>query len=275
MKKELAEKILLETETGYDLIADKFSETRKNFWSELEFIQDYAKNEDKVLDFGCGNGRLLEIFSNKTIKYFGVDISGKLIEIAKGKYLGKDIAFQKLSSSSTLPRTKATNKKKNINSKVEAIEKEYSSEKISQRLVRGEPLSEGFFNTIYSIAVFHHLPSEDIRENTVKELFRVLQPDGKIVITVWNLWKRKYCKYILKNWLSKVRGKSDLDWNDCYVSFKNNKGQLFMRYHHAFTKKELEKTFVEAGFQMEKCWITGKNIVFVGKKTKKEDVYFD
>lgn len=58
MKKEIAEKILQETEAGYDLMAGKFSETRKYFWRGLEFIADYTKEGDKILDFGCGNGRL-------------------------------------------------------------------------------------------------------------------------------------------------------------------------------------------------------------------------
>ena len=47
MKKEIAQKILKETELGYDAMAGKFSETRKYFWRGLEFIADYAKKGDK------------------------------------------------------------------------------------------------------------------------------------------------------------------------------------------------------------------------------------
>lgn len=268
MKKELIEKILQETETGYDLIADKFSQTRnKKFWSDLEFIRDYAKDGDKILDFGCGNGRLLELFSDKNIEYFGTDVSEKFIDIAQRKYYANNINFQKLSSLENLPRTKATNKKDDTNCEAKAIEKEYSTEKFSQRLVRGEPFPDNYFNTAYSIAAFHHLPGKDIRVQTAKELFRVLQPGGTLLITVWNLWQKKYRKNIFQNWMRKIIGRSNLDWNDCYISFKDNQGNVFQRYHHAYTKKELQNIFEKAGFEVEKCELIGNvNIVAILRK---------
>ena len=223
-----------ETESGYNLIADKFSETRKNFWADLEFIRDYAKDGDKILDFGCGNGRLLELFSDKNIEYFGADVSGKLIDIAQRKYYANNINFQKLSSLENLP------------------------------------YKDNFFNVAYSIAVFHHLPGKNIREKTVKELFRVLQPGGKSVITVWNLWQKKYRKNIFQNWMRKIIGQSKMDWNDCYISFTDNQGNIFQRYHHSYTQKELKNLFMRSGFKIEECYLAGeKNIILVARKPLK------
>lgn len=231
MKREIIERILSETEQGYDIMADKFSETRKHFWRDLEFIGDYAKDGDKVLDYGCGNGRILELISGKNIEYTGADVSQKLIDIAKNKYRDKSVHFQKISGSDSLAFT------------------------------------DNYFNAVYSIAVFHHLPSSKLRLEMARELFRVTKPGGYIIITVWNLWQKNYLKNILKNWLDKIFGKSDLDWNDCYVAFKNNQGEIFHRYHHVFTKRELEKLFEKAGFKKEKYGIFNKkNVLFVGKK---------
>ena len=89
MKQSVVEKNLKQTEVGYDLIAKKFSETRKYFWRSLEFTKQYVKNGDAVLDFGCGNGRLTELFKNREIKYKGVDVSQKLIDYAKKQYSTK------------------------------------------------------------------------------------------------------------------------------------------------------------------------------------------
>lgn len=232
MKKEIAAKILKEMEAGYDLIADKFSQTRKHFWRGMEFMGDYVQDGDKVLDFGCGNGRILELFSGKKIEYTGVDVSEKLIEIAKARHsMSSDYKFQKISGSDRLPFT------------------------------------DNYFNSVYSIAVFHHLPGRELRKATVKELYRVLTPGGKIIVTVWNLFQRKYVKNLLSNWLSKLKGKSNLDWNDCLISFTDNQGQIFQRFHHAFTKRELKHLFVEAGFEIKKCeTIGGRNLVLIGHK---------
>ncbi len=232
MDKYEANKILQEIESGYNLMADKFSETRKYFWRGLEFIGDCVKGGDKVLDYGCGNGRLLDLLYEKNISYTGIDISQKLINIARNKYKSENINFYKIDASQS-----------------------------------SLPFESNYFNTIYSVAVLHHMPSEELRREITKELHRVLKPGGQIIITVWNLWQRKYLKNIFGNWLNKVVGKNNLDWNDCYIAFKNNKGEVFNRYHHAFTGDELINLFFKTGFFIERCEVIDKrNIILVGKK---------
>ncbi|MFA6973775.1 MAG: class I SAM-dependent methyltransferase [Parcubacteria group bacterium] len=231
MQKKIINKILGETEDGYDLVADKFSQTRKHFWRGLEFIKDYVQAGDRVLDFGCGNGRLLELFVDKKIEYVGVDVSQKLLDLAKNRYNSESATFLKI--------------------------------------VPGQitlPFPDNYFNAVYSIAVFHHLPTAHAAR-MAQELQRVTKSGGHVVVTVWNLWQRKYLKNILQNWRAKLLGKSDLDWNDCFISFKDNQGEIFPRYHHAFTRGELRKLFSAAGFGREKCEISGRrNILFVGRK---------
>ena len=96
MKKETVSKILSETEKGYNLISGKFSQTRKRFWDELDFIGDYAETGKRVLDFGCGNGRLLELIGKKDVEYVGLDASEELINLANDKYSGEGINFLKI-----------------------------------------------------------------------------------------------------------------------------------------------------------------------------------
>ena len=236
MKKEIAEKILQETEVGYDLISQKFSQTRKHFWRGLEFISDYCRENDNVLDFGCGNGRLLELLGEKKVQYCGVDVSQGLIDFAKQKYESENVKFFKLKTGTV---------------------SELSSEE----------LEDNFFNAIFSIAVFHHFPSQQYRQEAARELYNKTKEDGHIVVTVWYLFQRRYFKNILKNWLEKLQGKSQLDWNDCQISFTDNQGKKFQRFHHAFTKRELRKLFQAAGFEIEKCEIVGgRNILLVGRK---------
>ena len=228
------------------MVSEKFSGTRKHFWRGLEFIADYAQDGDKILDFGCGNGRLLELFSGKKINYTGLDVSQKLLDLAEKRYAGENINFAKIAAGQS-----------------------------------SLPFADEYFNSIYSIAVFHHFPREHAAK-MAQELYRITMPGGYVVVTAWNLWpastrggdrsstrggQKKYYKNIFKNWLQKLVGQSDLDWNDCLISFQDNAGRIFQRYHHAFTRGELEKLFTGAGFVVEKRRGTGnRNILFVGHK---------
>lgn len=230
MNEENIKKILDELESGYDRMAEKFSETRAHFWRDLGFISDYIEDGDKIMDFGCGNGRLLEILNDKKVEYVGIDVSQKLIDLAKSRF--PERKFVKVSSQHMLP------------------------------------FSDNFFNKIISIAVFHHFPEEHA-EKTAKELYRITKPDGTVIITVWNLWQSKFKKYILDPGMlyKKILGKTELGFKDIYIPFKNNKGETFSRFHRAYTKKDLIKIFQRAGFERFKVkLVNNKNILIEAKK---------
>ncbi|KKQ45820.1 MAG: Methyltransferase type 11 [Candidatus Moranbacteria bacterium GW2011_GWC2_37_8] len=232
MNKKNANRILLETESGYDLISEKFSQTRKHFWRGLELIKDYTHDGDNVLDYGCGNGRLLELVGDKDIQYYGADVSQELINWAQKKYVGPNIKFSKL-------------------------------DPIQSTLA----FEDNFFNTIYSIAVFHHFPSKKYRTDIARQLYRLTADGGHVIVTVWYLWQRNYFKNISRVWIQKLKGETELDWNDCMISFTDNEGKKFERFHHAFTKRELRRLFSNAGFKIERCSIPdGRNILLVGRK---------
>jgi ubiquinone/menaquinone biosynthesis C-methylase UbiE len=232
MDQKLAQKIIEDTAKGYDLISEKFAQTRSHLWKDLEFVGSYCKKGDKVLDFGCGNGRLLDFLGKKDINYTGVDISAKLLKEASSHFFNRPkVEFQKISGLGSLP------------------------------------LESSSFNVIYAVAIFHHLPGKEMRKKVVEELYRILHPEGTIVISVWNLWQQKYWRNIFFNWEEKILERSELDWNDCYINFQDNRGNKFERFHHAFTKRELAELFSQAGFSIGKCdTINRKNIVLVGSK---------
>ncbi|MEI7425809.1 MAG: class I SAM-dependent methyltransferase [Candidatus Moraniibacteriota bacterium] len=235
MRLEIINKILSETENGYDQVADKFSHTRKNFWGDLIFLADYVSDGDNVLDYGCGNGRLLEILNNKKIDYVGVDVSQKLIDIAKTKYPNKINYFSKIAGQASLA------------------------------------FPDDFFNKIISVAVFHHFP-EKYAETMARELYRITKPNGQVVVTTWNLWQKKRRKNIfnLSALLEKIfqsKKYCGFGFSDVLVPFRDNQGKVFNRYHRVYTKNSLSKIFLSAGFEIEKCFLVNeKNIILVARK---------
>ena len=259
MKDKNISKILREIEVGYDQMADKFSGTRSFFWPDLEFIKDHISDGDRVLDFGCGNGRLLEILKDKKTEYYGADVSQKLLDLAKEKYPQFRHNFVKISGQSSLPVESMDCS--------DSTKQGYANKDNSQYRGQGLSFPDNFFNAIVSIAVFHHFPDEKFRLEMAKELYRITKPGGEIIVTVWNLWQPKYRKYIWKNIGKKIIGRSDLDFLDCAIPFKNNAGESFARFHHAYTVKKLAKLFVDAGFSVSEARVVNnKNLVVIAKK---------
>lgn len=204
MDLERANKILEENKNTYNEISDDFSNTRNYIWPELEELKKYINDHERVLDVGCGNGRLYEIFRDKNIIYQGVDFSENLIQKARERYGNY---FQVADTLSL-------------------------------------PFSDQCFDSIWSIAVLHHIPTIELRERALSEIKRVLKPNGRVIMTCWNLYQLRFLKLLLKSFLSK----------DVFVPFKGKK-----RYYHAFTKRELRKLFKKAGFKVEELKFLKRN----------------
>ncbi len=208
MDKNTANQILNKVRDDYNQIADDFSNTRVQIWPETVLLFDYIKKGDKVLDLGCGNGRFVNVIKEKGGEYFGTDVSKKLVETAK---------------------------------------KLYPNEKFQTTEPLKLPFSNGYFDIIYSIAVFHHIPSKDFRIEFLKEAKRVLKPGGFLILTVWKPKDKQEKGLRTKFLLKKIFGLSGgLDFGDVIEPwFGNNKGE---RYFHCFSEKELANLAKEIGF---------------------------
>ena len=86
MDKKYAEYLLEETKKNYNLTAESYTRTRAFIPEDIKSLAEYVKEKEKVLDSGCASGRLFGVLKNKNIDYFGVDISERLIDIAKKTY---------------------------------------------------------------------------------------------------------------------------------------------------------------------------------------------
>lgn len=136
---------------------------------------------DAVLDIGCGNGRVALGFADTEIFYVGVDVQKTRI-----KYCRKLFEFQG--------------------------RMEFHSVDIENpryRSVGGSPMKfklewpEQYFNAAIGISLFTHLKHERVCEHYLREMRRMLKPNGKIV-TTWltapplNTENSDYARTILK-----------------------------------------------------------------------------
>lgn len=195
------------SETLYSEIAEDYDETR---WEgNGEFIDLLQKEllyrilnkcgvekNDKILDVGVGTGRLILPFVEKGFDTYGIDISEKMLEII----------WNKIGFLSNLHLEKAN--AKNL------------------------PFQDNFFDFVTSYRVVIHIPDY---ENVIKEVFRVLKPNGYAIIEFNNKYSLSGLGRLLRH-LRRIVGMPE-ETNTQIVS-----------------RSVLIKSFSEAGFEIEKIY---------------------
>lgn len=162
MDSKTVQKILKKVKKDYSLIAKEFSITRERIWNELNLlVENYTKDNQNILDIGCGNGRLFSILKDKNINYLGVDNCKELIDIAKEKY------------------------------------KDYDNSKFEIKDLLGINFKREF-DVVFVIAVLQHIPSEKLRLEALKKIKNALKPNGYLIMLNWNFFNKTKKEYIKK-----------------------------------------------------------------------------
>lgn len=226
------QKILLEkVKQSYEEIAGDFNETRKKYlWPELFKLTNAVKDGDRILDVGCGNGRLLQGLKGKDVSYLGLDQNEKLTEAAQKNYPAHNFILGDILELNKIPELN--------------------------------------FDYAFCVAVLHHLPGEDLRLSVLRQLKNKIKENGRIVVTVWDLWTQpKFRRLILKFFLLKLIKKNRYDCGDILYDWKNSAGKIIsQRYYHAFRKGELKKLSKKAGLKIEKIYQDKYNYYLILKK---------
>lgn len=220
-----AQYLLQKTKEDYSLIAKDFSSKRKYPWPEIKFLFDkYLISGERVLDLGCGNARFFPFFEESHVDYFGADVAPELIEIAREKYQKAKFYLE------------------------DALNLSFPN---------------NFFDKVYSVAVLHHIPSQQLRNQFLKEARRTLKSGGLLIMTAWKFHQLKELRLLFKYTLLKAIGKSKLDWMDVFEPW----GKKTKRYYHFFSKQELADLVENSGFEIKDLGIV-KN-----EKGNRQNIY--
>lgn len=151
----------------------------KTAQSALAIFKELAKNIEKfevcdnpqILDYGCGWGRITRLFAtlSSDANIYGVDVDSRLISSAK--QCVKTITFSEIQSMGTLP------------------------------------FADNSFDLVFANSVFSHL-SEKSAISTLSELVRILNTNGKIIISVLELeeMNKFYRNEKQRTWIEKILG---------------------------------------------------------------------
>ena len=133
--------------------------------------QQELKSDPKILDYGCGWGRITRLFPTLTSdqNVYGVDVDSRLISSANE--CASTMEFREIESMGELPF---------------------------------DPES---FDLIFANSVFSHL-SEKSAMSTLAELVRVLSPNGMLIVSVLELseMEKFYSNLKQREWIEKILG---------------------------------------------------------------------
>lgn len=185
-----------EIKTYYDELASTYDQNRfGNSYGTYIDLQEraYLKknlpslNSNAILDLGCGTGRFLDYASH------GVDISPKMIEVAKGKFPDKDI---NLGSVSEIPHPDA------------------------------------FFDILFSFHVLMHLDKPTVTD-FLTESHQKLKENGRLIFDFPSQKRRRLFNYKNKGWhganalsIKDIENLIKSDWK-----IKQYQGILFFPIH--------------------------------------------
>lgn len=192
MDDKFADYLLRKTEEDYDKLASDFSVSRAFPWEEMRrLVEQYVETGDRILDAGCGNGRLYELLKKKNVTYEGIDGSRKLVEIAN---------------------------------------KRYGYHFTRHNLVNLSGFADGSFSLIFCIATFQHIPGEKYRLAILNNFHRLLLPQGLLLMINWNILNQeKFQPYLQKSGGLFRKGKFDA--GDFLYPWKTTTPPIYRYYH--------------------------------------------
>ena len=231
------------TQADYDAIADAFARSRfEMHWKEVDDMIGEVPQGAKVLDIGCGTGRVCRFLSReKTVDYTGIDISDEQLKLA-----ARDCPQGEFVNASMLDL----------------------------------PFEAASFDAVFMIASLHHLLSEEEHVLALREAARVLKPEGTLYVTVFGLWRFAswpfyFQKAAVKSMVDDVVA-SQMGWKDVFKKWSMDNGVVVHRVYHAFTIRELRRLTQTAGFIIKDIGyrnngkrvgaLRGKNLVLTARK---------
>ena len=200
----------------YDRFGSQFSATRQRLQPGVRRILDVIREDESVLDLGCGNGNFLRELARRGHKapLLGVDFSLPLLRDAESSLEAKFVAvdLSKLSVISNQSR----------------ITDDWS--------------------LITCFATLHHIPSTEMRLDILKTVRKLVKDDGRVILSNWQFLNSPKLRARIQPWERVGLTTGDVDEGDYLLDWRS--GGEGLRYAHQFSAEELSALAEQAGMKV-------------------------
>ncbi len=217
MDTETVDTLLALNRRFYNDFAEPFSDSRGATEPGFDRIVAQFRPGDRVLDLGCGQGRLARLLP-PACTYTGVDNAGAMLQIAAHATDGTHATF------------------------------------VAADLVkdRWETQVAGPFDWVVLRAVLHHIPGYDNRLSIVTHAAGLLAPQGRLVIANWQFLRIERLRKRLAPWPTVGLTENDIDAGDYLLDWQRQGRGL--RYAHLIDEAETRRLAQEAGLAIEELF---------------------
>lgn len=225
MNLTIVDQLLAINRKFYDRFGNEFSATRQRLQPGVKKILNSIKQDESVLDLGCGNGYFLHEVSRRGHKQtlLGADFSLPLLRDAESQPEGFSARFMEIDIT-----------------------------KLS--VIGNQSLITDNWSLITAFALLHHIPSHEIRLDILRTVQKLLKPNGKFILSNWQFLNSEKLKARIQPWAKVGLSNSDVDEGDYLLDWRS--GGEGLRYVHHFSVEELLALAGQAGMRVSDSFLS-------------------
>lgn len=227
MEHEIVERLLALNRGFYASFAEHFAASRSVSDPALTSILPYLPHRARILDVGCGNGRLAVLLDRERpgSTYVGLDVVPELIDEARAQ-------------ARHLPRTDVTFRLRDIT-----------------RWGWTCDLPHAPYDCVVILAVLHHVPDFELRARVLRGAAAVLNPGGSAILSTWRFLAHRRMRRKIVAWEEVGIDEGDLESGDYLLDWQ--RGGRGLRYCHLVDEAEVERLAAASGLLVRETFRAG------------------
>lgn len=227
MNPETIERLLALNHAFYAAFAESFADSRTGADAVLTSILPYIPPRARVLDVGCGNGRLALLLDRERpgALYVGIDGVSELLEIARMR----TAALKSITSQFHI---------------VDITQPNWSS------VIGLLPV-----DAVVCLAVLHHIPGFDLRAHVLREMAGLCVRDGCVILSTWQFLDSPRLRRKIVDWSKVGIAGEMLEPGDYLLDWR--RGGHGLRYVHLVDEAEVERLAAASGLRVRKTFRAG------------------
>ena len=224
MKLDLIEQLVQLNLEFYTTFASAFAGSRSLAQPSLQRLLDYVPPAGQVLDLGCGSGRIAHLLDQERPggDYLGLDFSAELIRLARESAVELDRIGIKFDL-------------------IDLTQRNWARRLAGQR-----------YDTIFLLAVLHHIPGYENRQAILRDLREHLAHGGSLVLSAWQFTTNARMRRKIVSWDRVGMDPAGLEKGDYLLDWKRD--GLGYRYCHLVDETELAQLASGSGLVLRDSW---------------------